>query len=265
MFNCAFTVVRGASRIQARSLLRPPTRHALGIAASAARGRYEQRSHGSQQSHKSSGQGPRHGSRLPLRSTAVASFSILAVLAANSGNPRPGQPNCAFKDPSGWDYVGTEPSFGLDFAMRYSQALESNSIKEAREAHFELTRKILRFCVHGDIIEEGSVRGDVVFGPGQFVAKEDTRIFWMPSPVQDRGPVLCLSVHHDLEDNSKQVAFVDDVMGAEMAASCLKKFKDTDTHVVLHFHTPSEFFILFFPRDELANALERDKLLGIRE
>lgn len=195
----------------------------------------------------------------------MAGFSILTVLAANSDNPRPAQPNCAFKDPSGWEYVGTEPSFGLDFAMRYYQALESNSIREAREAHFELTRKILQFCVHGDIIEEGSMRGDVVFGPGQFVAKEDTRIFWMPSPVQDRGPVLCLSVHHDLEDSSKQVAFVENVMGAEMAASCLEKFKDTDTHVVLHFHTASGFFILFFSRDEMAKALERDKLLGVCE
>lgn len=246
MFNPAFKTVRGASRIQVRSLLRPPTHHALGIAASAARGGHEKRSHGSQQSHKSSGQGPRHDSGLPLRSTAVAGFSILAVLAANPGNPRPARPNCAFKDPSGWDYVETEPSFALDFTVRYNQALNSNSIKEAREAHFELTRQVLQFCVHGDIFEEGSVSSDAVFGPGQFVAKEDTRIFWMPSPVQDRGPVLCLSVHHDLRDNLKQVAFVEKVIGAEMAASCLKKFKDTDTHVVLHFHAPSQFFVLFF-------------------
>lgn len=265
MFNSAFTVVRGASRVQARSLLRTPTRPPLGIAASTARGRYEKRSHGSQQSHSSSGQGPRHDSRLPLRSTAVAGFSILAVLAANSDDPNPAQPNCAFKDPSGWDYMETEPSFIWDYTMRYSQALKSNSIKEAREAHFELTRNILQFCVHGDIIEEGSVRGDIVFGPGQFVAKEDTRIFWMPSPVQDRGPVLCLSVHHDLRDDLKHIAFIDNVIGAEMAASCLKKFKDTDTHVVLHFHAPSQFFVIFFPRDEMAKALERDKLLGIRE
>lgn len=195
----------------------------------------------------------------------MASFSILAVLAANFGNPRPAEPNCAFKDPSGWEYVDTEPSFISDFTMRYSQALKSNSIKEAREAHFELTRKILQFCVHGDIIEEGSVRSDVIFGLGQFVAKEDTRIFWMPSPDQDWGPVLCLSVHHDLRDNMTQVAFVENVIGPEMAASCLKKFKDTDTHIVLHFHAPSQFFILFFPRDEMEKALERDELLGIRE
>lgn len=208
MFNSALPLLRGASRIQARSLLRPSTRNARDVKASAARGRHEKRSHGSQQSNKSSCQGPRHGGRLPLRSTAAAGFSILAAMAKSNDPEPPPRPNYAFKDPSGWQYMDSEPSNLQNFIMRYSQAIDTNSIDEARTAHFEFTRSILQLCVHGEIIEEGSLPSDVVFGPGRYAAREDTKIFWVPSSVQGRVHLLCVSVHHDLGDEVRKSAFV---------------------------------------------------------
>lgn len=265
MFNPAFTLVRGASRIQARSLLQPSTCTARDVIASAARGRHGKRSHGSQQSNRSSGQGPRHNGRLPVKSTAVAGFSVLAALA-NLDNRGQSKPNCAFKDPSGWDYQETDPSLLQDFVTRYSHALETNSIEEARSAHFDFTRNILQFCVHGEIIEEGPVPSDVLFGAGWYVAKEDIKIFWMPPPVQDRGPVLCVSVHHDLSDEWRRLAFVQmAIRRTELGANCLKKFNDGDTHVHLYFHSPTRFFGIGFPRDEMLKALERNASLAIQE
>lgn len=265
MFNSTLRLVRGASRIQARSPLRPSTHSAGNVIASAARGRREKRYHGSQHSNKSGGEGPRHNGRLPLRPTAIAGFSILTVLA-NSDDSKPlPQPNCVFKDPSGWGYMDADPSLLQDFIMNYDHAKDVNSIDKARRAQFEFTRSILQFCVHGEVIEEGPMPADIVFGPGWYVAKEDTRVFWVPSPTQGKDPVLCLSVHHDLVDELNKVAFVDSVFGVELAAICLGKFKDGDTHVQLHFSTPGQFFALGLPRDGLVRALELYQSLAIAQ
>lgn len=161
--------------------------------------------------------------------------------------------------------MDTEPSLFQDFITRYSQAVDINSIEAARSAHFDFTRSILQFCVHGEIIEEGSVPSDVLFGAGRYVAKEDTKIFWMPSPDQDRDPVLCLSVHQDLSDDLGKLAFVDNAIGAELGANCLRKFKDSDTHVQVYFHTCSGFFVVSLPRDEMLRVLEHNESLAIQE
>ncbi|KAI7780316.1 hypothetical protein LA080_016164 [Diaporthe eres] len=267
MFNSALPHLRGASRIQARSLLRPSTRHARDVMASAARGRHEKRSHGSQQSNKSSGQGPRHNGRPPLRSTAVAGFSVLAALA-KSNDPKPlpplPPPSCAFKDPSGWEYMNTDPSLYQDYYMRIYQAFKINSIEEARSAHFEYTRSILQFCVHGEIIEEGSLPNDVVFGMGHYAAKEDTKIFWMASPVQDTVPILCLSVHHDLSDEW-QLPFAQSAIVAGLGASFFEKFKENETYAYIHIHTPTKLFWLRFHRDEVSHLLERSKAWAVQK
>lgn len=194
----------------------------------------------------------------------MAGFSILAALA-NSTDPPPPHPNCAFKDPSGWDYMHTDPSLFQDFIMRYSQAKDINSIEKARSAHFELTRSILQFCVHGEIIDEGPVPSDVVFGAGRYAAKEDTRIFWMPSPGQGRDPVLCLSVHHDLSDEVRKLAFVENAVVAEVGASFLEKFKEDKTYIYIHVHGPTVFFSLGVRRDEVERLLERSKDWAIQE
>lgn len=149
--------------------------------------------------------------------------------------------------------------------MSYDQAKDANSIDKARRALFEFTRSILQFCVHGEVIEEGPLPADIVFGPGSYVAKEDTRVFWVPSPTQGKDPILCLSVHHDLSDDLKKAAFVNSVIGVELAAICLGKFKDDDTNVQLHISTPGQFFALSLPRDGLARALELYRSLAIAE
>ncbi|KAG6363496.1 hypothetical protein INS49_008596 [Diaporthe citri] len=263
MFNSALPLLRSASRIQARSLLRPSTRNACDVIASAARGQHEKRSHGSQQSSKSRGQGPRRDGRLPLRSTAVAGFSILAAMANSKDTPP--QPNYAFKHPSGWAYMNTEPSLVQDFIMRYSQANDINSIEEARSAHFEFTRSLLHFCVHGEIIDQGSLPSDVVFGFGRYAAKEDTKIFWMPSPVQARVPVLCLSVHHDLSEEAGRLAFVESAIVAEVGASFLEKFNENETYIYIQIHGPTQFFSLGLRRDEILRLVERSKAWAVQE
>lgn len=184
---------------------------------------------------------------------------------ANSDDTKPPQPNCAFKDPSGWDYMDTEPSLFRDFFMRYIQAKDTNSIEEARRAHFEFTRSILQFCVHGEIIEEGSLPGDVVFGAGRYAAKEDTKIFWMPSPARDVVPVLCLSVHHDLSDEVRKLAFVENAIVAEVGASFLEKFKEDEAYIYIHIHAPAQFFSLGIRRDEVSRLLERSEAWAIQE
>lgn len=267
MFNSTLPLLRGASHTQTRSLLRPSTRHARDVMASAARGRHEKRSHGSQQSNKSSGQGPRHNGRPHLRSTAVAGFSVLAALAKSNDPeppPPPPPPNCAFKHPSGWEYVNTDPSLYQDYYMRIYQAIKINSIEEARVAHFEYTRSLLQFCVHGEIIEEGSLPNDVVFGIGHYAAKEDTKVFWMASPVQDAVPILCLSVHHDLSDEW-QPAFAQSAIVAGLGASFFEEFKENETYAYIHIHAPTKLFWLRFHRDEVSHLLERSKAWAVQK
>lgn len=161
--------------------------------------------------------------------------------------------------------MDSEPSNLQNFIMRYSSAIDTNSIDEARTAHFEFTRSILQLCVHGEIIEEGSLPSDVVFGPGRYAAREDTKIFWVPSPVQGRVPLLCLSVHHDLGDEVRKFAFVEGAIRAKVGASLLEKFKEDETYIYIQIHAPAEFFSIGVRRDEVLRLLERSKAWAIQE
>lgn len=196
----------------------------------------------------------------------MAGFSIPAV-SANSDSPEPSPPDYAFKDPSGWRYFDANPSRFLDIGMSYIQAMKTNSIEEARSAQVDLTRSQLEFCVRGDIIDEGSLPSDVVFGLGQYVTKENTRVFWMPSIIQGTDPIKCLSVHHHLNDDRMCAGFLDSALGATMCTRLLEKFKEhSRTHIFVHVHSSGKFYQIRIPRDEIANSLQRiNSLSAIQE
>ncbi|KAK2610764.1 hypothetical protein N8I77_004165 [Diaporthe amygdali] len=262
MYSSILRLVRGTPRVQVRLLMRPSSHYARDATISAVRDQHEKRSHGSQHSNKSSGQGSRYKSRFALKSTVVAGLPLGALLKAENEKHREG---CAFKDPSGWEHMEADPSLSLDFIMKYHQALQNESIEEARSTHFDFTRNVLGFCLHGDIVEEGSMQNDIIFGIGRYITKEDTKIFWVPSPVEGRMSTLCLAVHQDLSDDDYRYIFVDKVCVAEMAARALEKFDDSGTHISISFHHTHGLFTLCVPRDEFLRVFERKNLLAIRE
>lgn len=263
MFNTAFSCVRGASRIQARSLLRPSTRNACDVIASAARGRHEKGWKGSQQSHKSSGHGQRDNSHFPLRLMTVAGFSVFAAAVSSDNSQKPPRPEYAYKDPSGWRRWDNDSSIFLDHVLRTQTAMNTNSIEEARSAHFDFTRAYFEFCVHGEVIDEGSLPSDIVFGPGRYVKKEDTKVFWMPSPVLGKSSILCVSVHYDLGGDERDAAFLS-AIGPFMCTPLLEKFKEDDgTYIFIHvFSAAGVHFAVGLSRD----ILERHQsLMAIQE
>lgn len=263
MFATAFSCVRGASRIQARSFLRPSTRNACDVIASAARGRHEKGWKGSQKSHKSSGHGQRDNSHFPLRSMAVAGFSVLAAAVSSDNSQKPPPPDYAYKDPSGWHRWDSNSSVLFDHVMRMQTAMNNSSIEEARSAHFDFTRAYLEFCVHGEVIDEGSLPSDIVFGPGRYVKKEDTKVFWMPSPILGKSSILCVSVYYDLGGDGRDAAFLS-AIGPFMCAPLLEKFKEDDgTYIFIHvFSAAGRHFAVGLPRD----ILERHQsLVAIQE
>lgn len=262
MYSSTLRLVRGTPRIQVRSLVRPSSHYACDVTTSAVRDQHEERSHGSQPSHQSSSQGSRYKSRFALKSTVLAVLPLGALLEAENEKRRK---HCAFKDPSGWEHMEADPSILLDFNMKYHQAINNESIEEARSAHFDFTRNVLEFCLHGEIVEEGSMQNDIIFGIGRYITKEDTKIFWVPSPVEGRMSTLCLAVHQDLSDDDYRYIFVDKVCVAEMAARALEKFDDSGTHVSISFHHTHGLFTLCVPRDEFLRVFERKNLLAIRE
>lgn len=263
MFSTAFPLVRSASRIQARSFLRPSTRNARDVIVFAARGRHEKGWKGSQRSHKDGGHGQRDNSHLPLRSMAVAGCSGLAAALGSDNSQKPPQPDYAFKNPSGWRHSYSESSVFLDHIMRVQRAMDTNSIEEARSAHFDFTRAYLEFFVHGEVIDEGSLPSDIVFGPGQYVQKEDTKVFWVPAPMLGTSSILCVSVHYDLGDDGRDAAFLDSALRSSMCAHLLEKFReDHGTHIFIHVFSARRHFCVAVPRDLLEH---HQSLLVIQE
>ncbi|KAL1864423.1 hypothetical protein Daus18300_007655 [Diaporthe australafricana] len=268
MYKPAFSLVRGAARVQARSTMRSSARNARGVTASATPYRrwHENGFHTSQQPKRSSGQNSRYKSRFPFKSTAVAGLSLAALANPDDRSPPP-EPDCAFRDPSGWHLIDLNPQVMLDFGMTYLRAAKSNSVEEARNAQFEHTRNFLEVCLLGEIIEKGSVPGDIIFRVGQYVIEEDTKIFYVPSPVQGKSSTLCVSVHHDLSDNDKAGAFANhDRIVYGVLARYLEDFKEENApHVFLFLHYPAGIVTLAYSRDDLLGCIERKNYSALSE
>lgn len=253
--------VRGASRIQTRSFLCPSTRNARNVIAVAAQCGHEEGSNGSKQSNNSSGQDQRNGGHLPLRSTAVAGVSMLAGAATSDDSNKATPPPYALRDPSGWGCLDNNPSIVMDFIMRVRQAMDTKSVEEARSAQFDFTRAYMELAVYGDVIDEGPLPDDIIFGAGLHVKKEDTKLFWVPSTELGKSSILCLSVHYDLNDGERLGLFLTTALESGMFERLLEKFKE-DECIHFHVHFSTVFFSIGIDRDVVLGLLERGKSLS---
>lgn len=186
---------------------------------------------------------------------------MLAGTAASDDSQKPTPPTHAFRDPSGWNVLDSNPAISMDFVSRVLQASETNSIQEARSAQFDFTRSYMELALHGDIIDEGSLPSDLVFGIGRHVNKEDTKLFWIPSAELGKSSVLCLSVHYDLSDGERLDALFSKALEAGLFERLLEKFKD-DERVYLHLHSSTMFASAGFDRRDVVNILERKQSMS---
>lgn len=140
--------------------------------------------------------------------------------------------------------------------------MDNNSVEEARSAQFDFTRSFLECTVHGDVVDEGSLPSDVVFGAGLHVKKEDTKVFWVSSAELGKSSVLCLSVHYDLTGGERGDRLVIKALEDGMFDRLLKRFEE-DERIFVHVHYVGGFFVVGLDRDEFMSVLERKKSMSV--